>query len=189
MEVRTLDPNSSFAPYSLCDHGQVVSSLLSFQVCRMNVWGKAQGLDALKVSRSLLCLFTGPSRPFCWTYLLLFLKLHLGVSSVTIYPVKWESCWGACLHLLVWSWAPLPPVWSISTSLWEFLQVRTHCTTGLTLPHSGVVKHINRAIIHKLFTLLDAEVSGPSLLNRRAGIAIGCMTTVKMHYYFDAAAW
>lgn len=132
----------AFSCVTLCDYGQVRFSSVSKSVewvCK--VGGGGSGRDAWcfkgRLFSTLLMqhpsLFTGPSRPFCWPYLFLFFKLHLGVLSVTIYPVKWESCWVACLHLLVSSWAPLPPVWSISTSLWEFLQVRT--TVPLVSPH------------------------------------------------------
>lgn len=123
--------------------------LFSFQICRPSAGGggegeawcfKGQSFCALPVPHP--SLFTVPARPFYRTCLLLFLKLHLEVLSVTIYPVKWESCWVACLHLLVSSWAPLPQVWSISTSHWEFLQVRALCTIYLTLtPFRGCQAH------------------------------------------------
>lgn len=133
IQVRRLDPNSSFAICSLCDHGQ---SFPLSSVSKSVEWAgwaqcfKSHSFSALPMQQH--SVFTVTSRSFCWTYLLLFLKLLLGVLSVTIYPVKWESCWVACLHLLVSSWAHLPPVWSISTSLWELLQVRALCTTRLT---------------------------------------------------------
>lgn len=155
MLVRKPDPDSSPATCSLWGHGQVL--FLSPRFLSIEWVGWAQGFEDGGLSAPLMhhSLHTAPSRPLCWTYLLLFLKLHLGVLSVTIFPVKWESCWVACLHLLVSSWAHLPPAWSISTSLWEFLQVRALFTTLLIPPYPGVIKPSHRAVIHKIFILLD----------------------------------
>lgn len=138
MQVSRLDPNSSFATV-LCvtmDKSFPPSSVAKSVEWAGRAW-YCKSPSFLAQPMQHHSFFTVPSRPFCWTCLLLVSKLRLGVSSVTIYPVKWESCWVACWHLLVSSWARLPPVWSISTSLWAFLQVRALCTPGLTLPHSG----------------------------------------------------
>lgn len=126
----------AFSCITLCDYRQVRFSSVSKSVewvCRFGGWREDAWCFKGRLFSTPLIATLPPTRPFCWPYLFLFLKLHLGVLSVTIYPVKWESCWVAYLHLLVSSWAPLPPVWSISTSLWEFLQVRT--AVPLVSPH------------------------------------------------------